>query len=281
MSDGSQKLGVIAGGGDIPSLVVNAAREAGRDVLIIGIDGAYDESLTPHETVRIEQLGKCLEILKKNNCGEIVIIGSVTRPNLLNIKPAAGEKKLLKTILKDMWKRNLGDDLLLRHVIGFFEENGIAVVPPEQILGNILAPEGRLTKKTPSENNLEDIKKGRVVTEAVGQLDIGQCSVVCRGQVLAVEGPEGTDAMLQRVAGLPESLRGSVGNRDGVLVKLPKPEQDRRVDLPTLGLSTIENASEAGLAGIAFAAGGAHLVDAEACIKRANALNMFLIGLKF
>ena len=103
---------------------------------------------------------------------------------------------------------------------------------------------------------------------------------VGRGQVLAVEGPEGTDEMLKRVAHLSTSMRGSVRKREGVLVKLPKPNQDRRIDMPTIGLTTIENASLAGLSGIAFAGEATQLIDADACVKRADELGMFLIGFK-
>ena len=117
------------------------------------------------------------------------------------------------------------------------------------------------------------------VTRAVGRMDIGQGSVVCRGQVLAVEGVDGTDALLHRIAALDENLRGSDKRPQGVLVKLPKPQQDRRIDVPAFGLETVENAAKARLSGIVYEVGGAVFNDLPGCIQRADELGLFLVGI--
>ena len=280
MSCKSQKLGVIAGNGALPGLVVEAARKQGYEVCVIGIINAYDPMLEIHHEAHLQRLGKTLSIIKKNNCTEVVIVGGVTRPNLLSFVPDFETMKFYARVALEARKNGIGDDTVLRILVSVFEEHGITIRAANDIIEDIMAPTGVMTKSKPTKNNDIDINRGQIVTDTIGELDIGQCCVVCRGQVLAVEGPEGTDEMLKRVAHLSTSMRGSVRKREGVLVKLPKPNQDRRIDMPTIGLTTIENASLAGLSGIAFAGEATQLIDADACVKRADELGMFLIGLK-
>ena len=280
MSSKPKKLGVIAGSGALPGLVVEAARKQGYDVCVFGIIDAYDLKLEIDHKIHLQRLGQTLRIIKKNKCKDVVIVGGVTRPNLFRFIPDFGTMKFVARLALEAKKDGIGDDTVLRTLVSIFEENGITILATKYIIEDIMAPAGVLTKSKPSNKNDVDIKRGRIVTDTIGDLDIGQCCVVCRGQVLAVEGPEGTDEMLKRVAQLCQAMRGSVTKREGVLVKLPKTYQDRRIDMPTLGLTTIENASLAGLAGIVFAGEETQLIDADACIKRADELGIFLKGLK-
>ena len=280
MSGKPQKLAVIAGNGALPGLVVEAARKQGYDVCVFGIIDAYDLTLEIDHKIRLQRLGQTLRAIKKNKCKEVVIVGGVTRPNLFRFIPDFGTMKFVARVASEAKKNGIGDDAVLRTLVSIFEENGIIIRATKDIIENIMAPAGVLTISKPSNKNDIDIERGRIVTDTIGDLDIGQCCVVCRGQVLAVEGPEGTDEMLKRVAKLSQAMRGSLAKREGVLVKLPKTNQDRRIDMPTLGLTTIENASLAGLAGIAFSGEETQLIDADSCIKRADELGMFLIGLK-
>ena len=280
MSGKPQKLAVIAGNGALPGLVVEAARKQGYDVCVFGIIDAYDLTLEIDHKIRLQRLGQTLRTIKKNKCKEVVIVGGVTRPNLFRFIPDFGTMKFVARVASEAKKNGIGDDAVLRTLVSIFEENGIIIRATKDIIENIMAPAGVLTISKPSNKNDIDIERGRIVTDTIGDLDIGQCCVVCRGQVLAVEGPEGTDEMLKRVAKLSQAMRGSLAKREGVLVKLPKTNQDRRIDMPTLGLTTIENASLAGLAGIAFSGEETQLIDADSCIKRADELGMFLIGLK-
>ena len=280
MSGKPQKLGVIAGNGALPGLVVEAAQKQGYEVCVFGIIDAYDLTLEIDHKIHLQRLGQTLRTIKKNKCKEVVIVGGVTRPNLFRFIPDFGTMKFVARVALEAKKNGIGDDTVLRTLVSIFEENGITIRATKDIIEDIMAPAGVLTKSKPSNKNDIDIKRGRIVTDTIGDLDIGQCCVVCRGQVLAVEGPEGTDEMLKRVAQLSQAMRGSVAKREGVLVKLPKTNQDRRIDMPTLGLTTIENASLAGLAGIAFAGEETQLIDADACIKRADELGIFLKGLK-
>ena len=280
MSGKPQKLAVIAGNGALPGLVVEAARKQGYDVCVFGIIDAYDLTLEIDHKIRLQRLGQTLRAIKKNKCKEVVIVGGVTRPNLFRFIPDFGTMKFVARVASEAKKNGIGDDAVLRTLVSIFEENGIIIRATKDIIENIMAPAGVLTISKPSNKNDIDIERGRIVTDTIGDLDIGQCCVVCRGQVLAVEGPEGTDEMLKRVAKLSQAMRGSLAKREGVLVKLPKTNQDRRIDMPTLGLTTIENASLAGLAGIAFSGEETQLIDADSCIKRADELGMFLKGLK-
>ncbi|EJW22200.1 hypothetical protein IMCC14465_00390 [alpha proteobacterium IMCC14465] len=276
----AKRLGVIAGAGVLPGLVAEAARNQGYEVCVFGIIGACDQNLRTDSKFHLLRVSQVLKALKRYKCKDVVIIGGVTRPNLFSFVPDLQTMKFLARAALKAQRSGIGDDAVLRILLGVFEEHGVTIHEAREFLTDIIAPSGVLSKSKPSKMNEADIKTGRVVTEAIGRLDIGQCCVVCRGQVLAIEGPEGTDEMLGRVANLPHSLRGSVNKRAGVLVKLPKPGQDRRIDMPTIGLSTVENASFAGLAGIAFAREETQLVDIDACIKRANELGVFLIGLE-
>jgi DUF1009 family protein len=171
-----------------------------------------------------------------------------------------------------------GDDALLRAVVDVFEKEGHRVLSIAEAAPSLVVREGSIGRHRPSAEALQDIKKGFEVVARLGELDIGQAAAVCDGLVLAVEAAEGTDAMLARIPALPERLRGVPAKRRGVLVKAPKPIQDRKTDLPVIGVHTIANAASAGLAGIALEAGGALIVDRDDVVRAADAADLFVIG---
>jgi len=166
-----------------------------------------------------------------------------------------------------------GDDGLLAAVVRVLGEQGFRVLGAHDILRESLGPRGVLTRAAPDAQAMADIERGILVVQALGGVDVGQCCVVQEGLVLAVEAVEGTDAMLARCGGLARNGPG------GVLVKLVKPNQDRRADLPTIGPVTIEGAVAAGLRGVAFEAEGTILADKDACIAAADGAGLFLLGL--
>ncbi len=272
-----RKLGIAAGGGPLPLAVADAARAAGREVFIVGVKGAAGPDIEryPHGWVRVGAMGRFLKLFKQNGCEDVVIIGPMTRPTLRDIVPDFRGLLLLPRFIKRM---KTGDDALLRGVVEFLEENGIRVVGAETILPSLLASMGLLSKAAPTASQEADIDAAIAAARKIGALDIGQGAVVCRGNVLALEDIKGTDAMLGRVAAMPREGRGSETARDGVLVKLPKPAQERRVDLPTIGVRTVERAAAAGLAGIAVEAGGAIVADAEGVARKADELGLFVLG---
>lgn len=278
-SANSRKLGIAAGSGPLPVAIARAAKADGRDVFIIGIEGAAGKDIEafPHAWVRIGALGEFLRLLKREGCEDIVLIGGIKRPDLSKLGLDMTAVKLLPRLAS--WMKE-GDDGLLRGLADFLEkDHGFRLLGAHEIAASLLAPEGLLTKAGPSSQDESDMDVAARAALTIGALDIGQGAVACRGIVLALEAAEGTDEMLKRVANLRDSLRGSDAKREGVLVKLSKPGQERRLDLPTIGVETVERAAAAGLAGIAVEAGGALIADAEAVSRAANAKGMFVIGI--
>jgi hypothetical protein len=266
-------LGILAGGGPLPGQVAAAARAAGRSVFLVGLAGFADPAVLapwPHEVVRILAAGRIIATLREHGCQDLVLVGPVRRPSLLGLRPDAEGARLLARIGRAAFA---GDDGLLAAVVKVFSEEGFRVIGAHEILSEALGPAGLLSRAAPDALAMADIQRGIAVTRALGAVDVGQGCVVQQGIVLAVEAAEGTDAMLSRCAPLAWPGPG------GVLVKLVKPGQDRRADLPTIGPDTIRGATSAGLRGVAFEAGGTILARRDAAIAEADAAGLFLLGL--
>jgi UDP-2,3-diacylglucosamine hydrolase len=225
----------------------------------------------PHEVVRILAAGRILAALRAHGCQDLVLIGTVRRPSLLDLRPDAEGARLLARIGRAAFA---GDDGLLAAVVRIFGEEGFRVLGAHEILNEALGPAGLLSRAAPDAVAMADIRRGVSVAHALGAVDVGQGCVVQQGVVLAVEAAEGTDAMLARCGALARPGRG------GVLVKLVKPGQDRRTDLPTIGPDTIRAAAAAGLRGVAFEAGGTIVADRETAVAAADAAGLFLLGLE-
>lgn len=267
-----EPLGILAGGGVLPGRAAEAALAAGRSVFVVGLEGFADPTVLapfPHAFVRLGNAGRILAVLRARGCVELVLIGTVRRPSLLDLRPDAEGARLLTRI---GWAAFAGDDGLLAAVIRILGEEGFRVRGIEEVLAGALAPAGIPTRAEPDAQALADISRGTRVAQALGSVDVGQGCVVQQGIVLAVEAVEGTDAMLARCGPLARSGPG------GVLVKLVKPGQERRADLPTIGIATVRAAAAAGLRGIAFEAGGAILADREGTVAAADAAGLFLLG---
>jgi DUF1009 family protein len=268
-----RRLGIIAGGGDLPAKVAAAARAAGRTVFILGLEGFADAAVLapwPHEIQRLGAAGRIVAALRERGCQDLVMIGPVRRPSLLDLRPDAEGAKLLARVGRAAFA---GDDGLLAAVMRVLTEEGFRVIGAHDILREAVAPSGVLTRTAPDAQAMTDINRGVQVARLLGSADVGQGCVVQQGLVLAVEAVEGTDAMLARAGAL---RRDGIG---GVLVKLVKPGQDKRADLPTIGLDTIRHAAAAGLRGLAFEARATILAEREACLAAADAAGLFLIGL--
>ena len=269
-----RRLGIVAGGGALPGKVAAAARAAGREVFIVGLEGFADPAILapwPHEIRRLGAAARIIAALREHGCQDVTMIGSVRRPSLLEMRPDAEGARLLARIGRAAFA---GDDGLLAAVIRVLTEEGFRVIGAHDVLSEAVGPAGVLTVARPDAQAMTDIERGVAVTRLLGAADVGQGCVVQQGLVLAVEAIEGTDAMLAR-SGLLR--REGVG---GVLVKLVKPGQDKRADLPTIGPETVRNAIAAGLRGVAFEAGATILAEREACLAAANAAGFFLVGLE-
>ncbi len=267
-------LGILAGGGPFPGRVAAAAQAAGRPVFVVALQGFAEPAVIgafPHATARMGAAGQILGLLRGNNCRDVVLVGPVQRPSILDIRPDAEGARLLARIGRAAFT---GDDGLLAAVVRVLSEEGFRVLGAHEVLREAVGPAGLLGTVAPDAQAMDDVTRGQAVLRALGAADVGQACVVQQGIVLAVEAIEGTDAMLARAGGLARPGPG------GVLVKLVKPGQDRRADLPAIGPDTIRAAAAAGLRGVAFEAGGTLLHDRPACVEAADATGLFLLGVE-
>ena len=268
------KLGVLAGRGQVPRRLIESCLTSGREFFVVAFRGETEDATVagvPHAWTELVQVGRVLDLLRREACREVCLIGPIQRPDLARLRPDWTGVRLLGRLLAAA--RRGGDDAMLSVVVDFLEEQGFAVVGAEQVEHGLAAPEGPLGRLRPAADDEADIRRAVAVIDALGRLDVGQAAVVRGGQVLAVEAAEGTDAMLER-------CRRFRGDRPaGVLVKMTKPQQERRADLPTIGVPTVRHAAEAGLAGIAVEAGGALVVDRDAVVRTADAAGLFICGI--
>lgn len=267
-----QVLGILAGGGPFPGQVAAAAVAAGRGVFIVGFEDFAEPSVIgafPHAYARIGAAGRILALLRAHHCRDLVLVGPVKRPSLLDLRPDLEGTRILARIGRAAWQ---GDDGLLAAVVRVLAEEGFNVIGAHEIITEAVITSGALGAVMPDAQALADIARGVQVIRALGMLDIGQGCIVQQGFVLAVEAAEGTDRMLTRVGEL------AVPGPGGVLVKLVKPGQERRADMPAIGPRTMTAAHAAGLRGVACEAGGTLITDRAACVAEADRLGLFLYG---
>jgi DUF1009 family protein len=267
-------LGILAAEGVLPIEVAEAARARGRPVHIVALTGfaGRDVEAFPHEWVSLGQVGRILGSFRGAGCDEMVIAGAMQRPDLLQLRIDWGFVRHLPTVLA---LTRGGDDSVLRRVVRFFEGQGLRVVGAGEVAPKLLAAAGPATRRSPTDAEMSWIAAARELVAALGRFDIGQAVVVGPAGVVSVEGVRGTDAML-RDLGRDGLLSGR--GRGGVLVKLPKPGQEMRIDLPTIGRETVARAIEAGLVGIAVADGGTIVLDRDGVLDDANQAGIFVYG---
>jgi DUF1009 family protein len=273
------RLAIIAGSGFLPYYVAEAARQAGETPFIIRLkdDTNLDWSGFESITISVGDVTSLGKALAAQRIDRVVLSGGVSRrPEWREIRPnlkmIAKMPSIIRTLLSG------GDDTVLQMVIGLIEAQGARVIGAHEIAPGLLASTGAFGALVPGADDQRDIDRASKAALALGALDVGQGAVSVGGRIVALEGVEGTDGMLARVAALRAEGRIS-SRRKGVLVKLCKPQQDIRADLPTIGPSTIVNASKAGLAGIAVEAGRAFVLDREAMLKAADEAGLFVCGI--
>jgi DUF1009 family protein len=276
----NDKVAVIAGSGRLPVDVAQGLASHGHAPLIVEIKGETDRGseLASFETERIGlgEFAKVFPRLKRRGVTHIVLAGGISRrPALSEIRVNLTLLRHLPTVLTALAR---GDDGLLSIMVRAIEGEGVRVVGAHEILPELLAIEGPMSRVEPRKGDWRDLDAAYFAARAIGALDIGQGTVAIGGRVIAVEGIEGTDGLLQRV----KEMRGHgrlAGKARGVLVKCAKPGQELRADLPTIGPATVEMAHAAGLAGIGVEAGHALVLDFGGLVERANALGLFVVGL--
>lgn len=272
-----KKLGLIAGGGGLPLALAEYCRGAGRPYFVIRLKGFAEPPLEAHPgaAAGIAEIGRIVRLAKGADCEALCFAGVVRRPDFAALKP---DMRGLAWLPGAIVAARGGDEALLRYLMQGFENEGFAIEGAHEVMGELALAAGPLGAHAPPEAHAADIAKAMEVARAIGALDIGQGAVVCDGLVLAVEAQEGTDAMLRRVAELPADLRGTPERRRGVLAKVAKPIQEERVDLPTIGLATIEAADRAGLAGVVGVAGKTLVLGRDAVVRAADAAGLFVAG---
>ena len=267
------RLTVLAGTGPLPGDIIAACETSGRDVFIVAHKGITDPEVigsAAHEWVNLGAIDRTIALLHEHRTEDVVFAGPVKRPSLASLRPDGRALKMMAGLRKK--DDALGDDKLLSLIIAELEGEGFRVVGIDSILPDILAPAGVLGGLSPDDDAKADIAVACRVARTVGALDIGQAVVVQQGVVLGVEAIEGTDALLKRCADLRREGPG------GVIVKLKKPAQETRADLPTIGTVTVDGARAAGLKGIAVEAGAALIIDRAAVVAAADAAGLFVIG---
>lgn len=268
-----QTLGLIAGGGMMPVEIIKHCIKNNIPVFAIGLEPFAAEGQlaeVPHIFARIGEAGKMIKALHAHNVHNIVLAGGIKRPSFKELLPDwEGMKIAAKLAMKSM-----SDDNLFRAVINEAEKLGFKILGIEEVVPDMLFQEGIYGKVQPSKDDMSDIERGWTVAKAIGAVDVGQAVVVQEGLVLAMEAIEGTDMVLSRAAQLCKA-----GKRP-IMVKVLKPGQDMRVDLPAIGLQTMDLFIKYGIGGIAVEAGGILLIEKDAVIKKADENGIFIIGLK-
>ena len=273
------KLGLIAGAGSLPLALAERCASASRPLYVLRLKSFADPAMQAFDGAEIglAELGRAFDLLKRAGCDSVCFAGKVARPDFAALKPDFRGVLALPAAIAASRK---GDDALLRFLLGEFEKEGFRVEGAHEVDAGLTLAPGPIGSVHPSADHVEDIDRAMDAARAIGALDIGQAAVSVGGVILAVEAQEGTDAMLERCAGLPETLRGSPGARRGVLAKAPKPIQEWRMDMPTMGVDTVERAAEAGLAGIVGEAGALLIVERARVIAAADRLGLFIYGVE-
>jgi len=267
------KIGLIAGGGALPHDVIRAAKDQGYGIFVAALrgfvePGAFDVSAY---AFGFGELRGLIKRFKQEKCTHVTLAGTVARPDFSTIKPGIRDLPLLAKAVSAAAK---GDDALLKFIVSLFEKEGFIILAPQDLLGSALMEAGVLGAVKPAATHRDDMAKAMRIAALIGAQDIGQGAVVHKGLVLAVEAQEGTDKMLERVAELPPEIRG------GVLAKCLKPGQEDRVDLPTIGVKTVDLAAKAGLAGIVLVAGKAFVMERSDVRALADKHGIFIYGVK-
>jgi DUF1009 family protein len=271
-SSSASPLGIIAGSGDLPRQLIDSCMRSGRSVFIIAIEGETETEITqnvPHVWIRLGAIGTAIDHLRRAGANELVLAGKINRPSLSALRPDAMGAKLISKLGFALFG---GDAAIFKTIVTFLEGEGFRIIGIDEMMQDLIMPEGLLGQHMPDKNAQKDIELGAKLVRAIGAFDVGQAVIVKNGLVLGVEAAEGTDVLIERCGAL------QIEGKGGVLVKARKPSQEERVDLPTIGTRTIELVHQAGFAGIAVEANHSLIVGRREAIRRADMLGLFVIG---
>jgi DUF1009 family protein len=272
-------VAIICGGGSFPFAVADALERSGRGAVLFALRGWADPERVKHyrhHWAHVAQLGRFLRLARREGCRDVIFIGTLLRPSFRQL--IQFDLATLRALPRAIRHFYGGDNHLLTGMAGLLEDHGFRLLGAHEVAPEILVPQGSLGQVTPTARDLEDIEYGLDVLRAIGPFDVGQGVVVANRHVIAVEAAEGTDQMLARVADLRLNKRFRAPRGIGVLVKAPKPGQDRRFDLPSIGPRTVEGVAAAGLAGVAVVAGGTIIAEPQIVVQKADRDKVFVFG---
>ena len=266
MSAHPQKLGIIAGGGALPRKLLSYCDSQGIDSFVVGFEGHVEPATVQgrnHVLMRVGAAGAIMQTLRERGYRDLVLIGAVKRPKLAEMCPD------LRTIAfyAKLGMRALGDDSFLKAIRAELEHEGFTIHGIHEIVPGLMMPQGAITKAQPDEAQWEDIRLGLTESRKIGKDDIGQSVVVLNEDVLGTEDDTGTAALIKRAAA-----------KGAILVKSSKPQQDRKLDMPTVGSETVKLCASLGYAGIAAEYDGVLLADREEMVAHADAAGLFVVG---
>ncbi len=267
-----KKLGIIAGSDHLPRHIVDAALKQGMEFALIGLAGQTSEELykdIEYQTFQLHSVSKIIKKLKDEGVSHLVFAGRVKRTNISKLLLDVKGAKLFAGVMRN----GISDNAILSTIIKFFENEGFTIIPAEYIAKDIVIRKGNITKTEPSKEAWEDIKKGIKILKGIAEFDVGQALIIQEGLVLGVEAAEGTDELIKRCGSIQQKEE-----HGAILIKISKPSQDKRVDLPCIGLNTVKELNKNGLIGVAIEAGSALIIDEKNTIKEADKLGIFIYG---
>ncbi len=266
-----RKLGIIAGSGALPKRIADTYANSGGAVFVIAFEGITDPQTTrgrDHAWVKLGRIQGAMDAMIAAEVEDVVMAGPIKRPALSSLDlDSRGAKLIFRA-----GRKAFGDDGLLSTIVAEIESDGFRVIGIDQILGGVLAPSGRVAGPEPDPVAMADIKRGVEVLQSLGPVDVGQSIAVQEGLVLAVEAVEGTDAMISRAGALMRQGPAPV------LIKISKPGQERRADMPAIGPETIRHAAAAGFRGLAMQAGATLLLESDEVGRLADEAGFFVVG---
>ncbi|MDP7040779.1 MAG: UDP-2,3-diacylglucosamine diphosphatase LpxI [Myxococcota bacterium] len=267
----TETIGLIAGNGTFPILFARAARQKGVHVVAVAMQGETLEDINAEVDeitwVRVGQVGKTISTFKKANITQAAMAGGVRKTRLF--EGARPDMTGLKLLAKNLTRP---DDGMLRTFAKAFEDEGIEIVDSTLYMPEALAPHGVLSQREPTQDEWRDLEYGYNIACQMGKLDVGQTVIVKSGAVVALEAIEGTDACIKRAGELTK-------NKGAVMVKIAKPDQDMRFDVPAIGLETLKSLESAGIKVLGIDAGRTLMLDKDELLKRAERMKIAVVGL--
>jgi len=266
-----KKLGIIAGGGSLPSQLISTCRKKNIEPYIVGIEGQTNEDLkedNPFFWTHLGSAGKIIKYFRFHDIKDLVMIGHIKRPAFNELKPDLKAVQIISRI----GMKALGDNGLLTALKSELEREGFKLHGIHKFCDNLFVREGLVGSVKPKQEDQASIERGVKVSQGIGQMDVGQSVIIQNGIIIGVEAIEGTDGLISRCKHLLKKGRG------GILVKTCKPNQDKDLDLPTIGVQTVENAYQSGLVGIVIQAEHVIMTDPEAVAQLADKHKIFVLG---